>query len=105
MKHLYTKRLKTLVDEAGVSHEDLAIMAEVSLRRITDALSPRTEAINLNLDTLVRLSVVLSVYLTRDPEDVFYDIIEDNLASLDALWKQSDKNPNRQVALRKLGGA
>lgn len=105
MKHLYTKRLKTLVDESGLSHEDLAIMSEVSLRRITDALSSRTEAINLNLDTLVRLSVVLSVYLVRDPESVLYDILEENLAALDALWEQSDKNPNRQVALRKLGEA
>lgn len=105
MKHLYTKRLKALVDESGLSHEDLAIMSEVSLRRITDALSSRTEAINLNLDTLVRLSVVLSVYLARDPESVLYDILEENLTALDALWEQSDKNPNRQVALRKLGEA
>ena len=105
MKHLYTKRLKALVDETGVSHEDLAIMAEVSLRRITDALSPKTEAINLNLDTLVRLSVVLSALLARDADDVFYDLLEENFAALDTLWKQSDKSPNRQVALRKLGEA
>lgn len=105
MKHLYTKRLRALVDEAGISHVDLAASTDISLRRITDALSPSTTAINLNLDTLVRLALVLSVLLRREPEDVLFDLIDENLMALDALWKQSDKNPSSQVVLRKLGEA
>ncbi len=105
MKYLYTARLKALVADTGVANVTLAEMAGISRRRIDDALLPSTTAINLSLDTLVRVAVALSALLDREPEDVFYDLIDENLVQLDALWEQSDKKPSRQVVLRKLGGA
>lgn len=105
MKDLYTARLKALVEEAGISTVDLAAITEISRRRVADALAPATKAINIHLDTLVRLSVALSVLLGREPEDVFYDIVGENLTQLDALWEQSkgEEKPSAQVVLRKLG--
>lgn len=103
MKYLYTARLKALVAETGIPNIALAEMAGISRRRIDDALLPKTTAINLSLDTLVRVAVALSALLNREPEDVFYDLIGENLVQLDALWEQSDKKPSRQVVLRKLG--
>ncbi len=104
MKQLYTARLKALVKESGLSIVDFAALCEISHRRAMAVFSPSTTTVGLNLDTLVRFSVVLSVYLEREPEDVFYDVIGENLTALDRLWRESDKQPDRKAAMQKLEG-
>ena len=100
MKNISTTRLKALVKASGLSIVDFAALTEVSHRRVTIVLSPSSTSANFNLDTLLRFSVVLAVYLEREPEDVFYDILEETLRTLDVLWNESDKNPSE--TMRKL---
>ena len=80
-------RLQHHVARSGLSLNEIAERAGLTARRL-GTLVNREEA-NPTLDTLVRLTVVLAAALGEDQRTLFYDILGDDLAGLDATAEPS----------------